>query len=84
MPMRMVLVGPTGIQALPSPVNSIIIQQVWLASNKSRKFEAIYWKRRLEMSLKDECLMWGIRVIVPHKLRKVVLQELHQSHFVEL
>ena len=39
-----------------------------------------YWKRRLESSTEDKCLMWGIWVIVPHKLRKVVLQELHQSH----
>ena len=39
-----------------------------------------YWKRRLELSLEDECVMWGIRVVIPHKLRKKVLQELHQSH----
>ena len=39
-----------------------------------------YWKRRLELSLEDECVMWGICVVTPHKLRKKVLQELHQSH----
>ena len=39
-----------------------------------------YWKRRLEISLEDECIIWGIRVIIPYKLRKKVLQELHQSH----
>ena len=39
-----------------------------------------YWKCRLELSLEDECVMWGIRVVIPHKLRKKVLQELHQSH----
>jgi len=37
-----------------------------------------YWKRRLEISIEDECLMWDM---VPHKLRKAVLKELHQSHF---
>ena len=39
-----------------------------------------YWKRRLEPSLEDEYVMWGIHVVIPHKLRKQVLQELHQSH----
>ena len=39
-----------------------------------------YWNRHLELSLKDECVMWGIRVIVPRKLQTEVLQELHQSH----
>jgi len=39
-----------------------------------------YWKWQLEISIEDDCLMKGICVIVPHKLRKVVLQELHQSH----
>ena len=39
-----------------------------------------YWKRRLELSLEDECIIWGIRVVIPHKLRKKVLQEVHQSH----
>ena len=39
-----------------------------------------YWKRRLEISLEDECIIWGIRVIIPYKLRKKVLKELHQSH----
>ena len=40
----------------------------------------LYWKCRLEISLEDECIMWGIHVIIPYKLRKKVLQELHQSH----
>ena len=36
--------------------------------------------RRQELSLEDGCILWGIRVVVPTKLRKQVLAELHQGH----
>ena len=39
-----------------------------------------YWMKRTELAVEDDCLMWGIRVIVPAKLKKLVLQELHQTH----
>ena len=34
----------------------------------------------LELSIHNDCLLWGSRVIVPPKLRDRVLQELHNSH----
>ena len=40
-----------------------------------------YWNRRLELSLEDNCIMWGSRVVVPKKFQKRVLQELHEVHF---
>ena len=39
-----------------------------------------YWGVRTELSLEGECILRGIRVVVPLKLRKQVLQELHSSH----
>ena len=39
-----------------------------------------YWMKRTELAVEDDCLMWGIRVIVPAKLQKLVLKELHQTH----
>ena len=36
--------------------------------------------KQTELAVEDDCLMSGIRVIVPAKLRKLVLQELHQTH----
>ena len=32
----------------------------------------LYWNRQLEISLEEQCLMWGICVIILHKLRKSV------------
>ena len=36
--------------------------------------------RRKELSMEEGCILWGIRVVVPTKLRKQVLSELHQGH----
>ena len=39
-----------------------------------------YYVRRHELTLESNCLLWGIRVIIPHKFQKKVLYELHDTH----
>ena len=39
-----------------------------------------YIQRKDELSIRDGCLMWGIRVIVPSRFRHVLLDELHNAH----
>ena len=39
-----------------------------------------FFMRRDEITLQSGCLMWGIRVITPPKLRPQILKELHQGH----
>ena len=39
-----------------------------------------YWSRRFELTVEGECLLCGIRVIVPKKLQKKLLEELHKDH----
>ncbi|KAL7843904.1 hypothetical protein SRHO_G00224430 [Serrasalmus rhombeus] len=39
-----------------------------------------YLQRRHELTVQHGCLMWGLRVIVPPKLRPRVLAELHSAH----
>ena len=39
-----------------------------------------YFNRRKELSIDQNCLLWGARVVVPTKLQKLVLQELHDCH----
>ena len=39
-----------------------------------------YYVRRHEFTLESNCLLWGIRVIIPHKFQKKVLDELHDTH----
>ena len=39
-----------------------------------------YFSRRDELTIEGNCLMWGIRVVIPPQMRGFVLKELHQSH----
>ncbi|KAL7839170.1 hypothetical protein SRHO_G00258280 [Serrasalmus rhombeus] len=39
-----------------------------------------YLQRRHKLTVQHGCLMWGLRVIVPPKLRPRVLTELHSAH----
>ena len=39
-----------------------------------------YHNRRDQLTLEDDCVMWGVRVLVPQRLQQRVLEELHQSH----
>ena len=36
--------------------------------------------RKLELSAHQGCVLWGIRVIIPVKLQKRVLDEIHEGH----
>ena len=39
-----------------------------------------YFIRRSELSVQDDCILWGSRVMVPPKLRKNILHKLHEAH----
>ena len=39
-----------------------------------------YENRQHELSIENDTLLWGIRVVIPAKLRQKILQELHQNH----
>lgn len=39
-----------------------------------------FWLKRDEISIEQQCLMWGDRVIIPSKLQNFVLNLLHENH----
>ena len=39
-----------------------------------------YYNRREELSVENDCLLWGNRVVIPPQGRKLVLEELHAGH----
>ena len=39
-----------------------------------------YHDRKLELSIQENCLMWGQRVVVPQELHKKILNILHEGH----
>ena len=39
-----------------------------------------YFIRRNELSSENNCILWGVTVVIPPKYQDYVLQELHKSH----
>jgi len=39
-----------------------------------------FFSKRGEISIENQCLLWGIRVIIPTSLRPQILAELHRDH----
>ena len=39
-----------------------------------------YYHHQHELTTENDCLLWGMRVIIPGRFRQQVLSELHQSH----
>ena len=39
-----------------------------------------YWSHRHELTVEQECVLWGIRAVIPKKLRPQLLEELHRDH----
>ena len=52
----------------------------WTAAHTLPSELQPFVKREIELSIQNDCLLWGSRVIVPPKLIDRVLQELHNSH----
>lgn len=47
-----------------------------MIGNDMKPFES----RKEELHIEQECIMWGYRVVIPERLQKIVLTELHASH----
>ena len=47
---------------------------------KDNKLLTPYYNRKLEISVEQDCIIWGNRVVIPSALRDKVLKDLHQSH----
>ncbi|KAL5517154.1 hypothetical protein EMCRGX_G002638 [Ephydatia muelleri] len=39
-----------------------------------------YVARKLELTLQDDCVLWGTRVVIPKRLQAPILEELHKDH----
>ena len=39
-----------------------------------------FGRRREELTIEGDCILWGTRVVVPSKFRSAVLSELHHGH----
>ena len=39
-----------------------------------------FFSRKHEITIEQDCLLWGIRVVIPEALQSDILQELHRNH----
>ena len=51
----------------------------WPAEVDDLRFKP-YFNRKHEISIEQDCVMWGLRVIIPGKFQQDILQELHVAH----
>lgn len=56
------------------------VQFGWPEKLKSEEEYKPYYQKNNELSIEENVLMWGYRIIVPVKLRERLLSELHAAH----
>ena len=56
------------------------VKTTWLTLLSNNVELKPFYVRRSELSVQDDCILWGSRVIVPPKLRTNILHELHEAH----
>ncbi|KAJ8351825.1 hypothetical protein SKAU_G00233010 [Synaphobranchus kaupii] len=64
------------------PVLSVVLTFVrcgWPATVTGEDLKPYFWRRH-ELSIQDNCLLWGSRMVVPPQGRAVVISELHTAH----
>lgn len=47
---------------------------------QGHKYLAPFYSRRTELSVHQGCITWGVRVVIPQKLRPKVINQLHEGH----
>ena len=54
----------------------------WAADTREETAELRpYRNRQAELSVENDCVLWGGRIVIPPQGRKVVLSQLHEGHF---
>ncbi len=66
--------------SVPRGKGTTVSDQVSEEKNETTELMKPYFQRRFELSIEQNCLLWGARVIVPMKLRADILDLLHCTH----
>ena len=65
------------------PILAQVLDRVrngWMQADKTDIKLKAYYVRKEQLSIDNDCLLWGVRVIIPDKLRKTVMEMLHDTH----
>lgn len=67
------------------PLLSQIIKYVvfrWpTSSDKMDQVETSFYQNRYQLSIENNVLLWGIRIVIPESLQNSLLEQVHESHF---
>ena len=63
-------------------VLAVVLQSIRHGNWRTPMSEAVtpYYRRRIELSCQDACILWGQQVVVPSVLQSQLLRELHEGH----
>ncbi|XP_050544270.1 uncharacterized protein K02A2.6-like [Daktulosphaira vitifoliae] len=63
-----------------SKISEFILSNSW-PNEANKNLELLpYFRRKDELTIEQNIIMWGYRVIIPLKLRNFLLRQLHESH----
>jgi hypothetical protein len=71
-----------GTATVRDPILSQVLRMVldgWPSTVDDIRLQS-YFSRRYELSVERNCLIWGLRVVIPSKLQEQLLEELHIAH----
>ena len=55
------------------------IRSVWPRECDDLRLKS-FFDRKHELSIESDCVMWGLRVVIPDKFQQQILEELHGAH----
>ena len=58
---------------------SEIVKQGWSQHVEDLRLQP-FFNRRFELSVEQDCILWGLRVIIPTRYQEGMSEELHTSH----
>ena len=64
---------------VPGETISKFIKQGWPSKCSEAELQP-YFQRRDELSVQDDCILWGNQVVLPPQGRSQVMEELHETH----
>lgn len=62
-----------------SRVRNMVTHGKWGTAEKQEEFRP-YLKRKTELSVQDDCVLWGSRLVIPKACRRTVIDILHEAH----
>ena len=78
LPITKLIANKTAKDTVLARLSTCIRHGIWLSPLPDDLIP--YYRKKLELTVQDGCILWGKRVIIPKVLRGKLLEELHIGH----